>query len=258
MTIKEHEAFKNCKGELLFSIIGGSRLYGIELPDSDYDERGIFLATDIKYTTGFDTIESIVQTGEVDSTYYELARYLKLLRKSNTQVMEILFSPESSIVHNTEIFKYVRENRYSLIDTHALKASLKGYVYSEIRLATGERSGQLGGKRKAAVEKYGFSFKNFTQIFRLIKVGKLFFTTGEYMVKVKEFDEDYHNFLMEIKTTPENFTCEQLSKMVDKEFEELVEVMDNSKINYKFDVELAAGIVQMARDHYDCVDLPWK
>jgi len=257
MTIKEHEAFKNCKGELLFSIIGGSRLYGIELPDSDYDERGIFLATDKKYTTGFDTIESIVQTGDVDSTYYELARYLKLLRKSNTQVMEILFAPELSIVHNTEIFKYLRENRYSLIDTHALKASLKGYVYSEIKLATGERSGQLGGKRKAAVEKYGFSFKNFVQIFRLIKVGKLFFTSGEYMVKVREFDEDYHNFLMEIKTAPENFTCEQLSKIVDKEFEKLVKVMDESKINFKFDVELAADIVESARYHYCGTDPSW-
>lgn len=250
MTIKEHEAFKNCRGELLFSIIGGSRLYGLELPDSDYDERGIFLATDIKYITGFDTIESIVQTGDVDSTYYELARYLKLLRKSNTQVMEILFAPESSIVYNTEIFKYIRENRYSLIDTHALKASLKGYVYSEIKLATGERSGQLGGKRKAAVEKYGFSFKNFVQILRLCLVGEVFFQTGEYVVKVRDFNEDYHNQLMEIKTHPENFTCEQLSKMVDVEFEKLIKIMNESKINYKFDVELAAGIVQCARDSY--------
>jgi predicted nucleotidyltransferase len=258
MTIKEHEAFKNCKGELLFSIIGGSRLYGLELPDSDYDERGIFLATDKKYITGFDTIESIVQTGDVDSTYYELARYLKLLRKSNTQVMEILFSPESSIVHNTEIFKYLRENRYSLIDTHALKASLKGYVYSEIKLATGVRTGELGGKRKASLEKYGYSPKNMVQLLRLCLVGNRFFTNGEYVVKVKDFDEDYHNLLMNIKTNPEKFTCDQLSKMVDDEFVKLCQVMDESKITYKFNVELASDIVSSARDHYNNMDLSWN
>ena len=95
-TIKQHPAFLNCDGKLLASIVGGSRLYGIHLPDSDYDERGLFVATNKKYITGFDTIESIVQTGDVDSTYYELVRYLKLLRKSNTQVLEIVFAPDDS------------------------------------------------------------------------------------------------------------------------------------------------------------------
>lgn len=249
-SIKEHPAFVNCGGQLLVELIGGSTLYGLNNESSDIDYRGLFIARDKKYISGFDTIESIVQDNEIDSTYYELTRYLKLLRKSNTQVLEILFAPDDAFTYKSYLFDYIRENRYDLIETNILKSSLKGYVFSEIRLATGERSGQLGGKRKAAVEKYGFSYKNFVQILRLCKVGQVFFTSGDYMVKVKDFDPNYHDFLMEIKTKPENFTKDQLSGLVDEEFKKLEKIMEESTINFKFDVDLASDIVLDARHGY--------
>jgi hypothetical protein len=246
--IINHPAFKNCGGELLLDMVGGSRLYGLANENSDTDWRGLFAYTNVKYITGFENIESIVQhSDEIDSTHYEVAHFLKLMRKSNTQVMELAFAPESAIYVNSDIFERIRANRYSLIDSHILKNSLRGYVFSEIKLATGERSGRLGGKRKEAVEKYGFSFKNFCQLLRLCEVGKLFFTTGEYMVKVKDSNPAKHDLLMEIKTQPQNFTKDQLSKMVDDAFNDMNAVIENSIISFKFDVELAADIVREAR-----------
>lgn len=91
------------------------------------------------------------------------------------------------------------------------------------------------------------------QILRLCKVGKIFFETGEYMVKVKDFDPVYHDFLMDIKTNPQDYTCDQLSKIVDIEFNRLSESMDVSTISYKFNVELAADFVESARFTYDKV-----
>jgi len=248
--ITKHPAFINCNGKLICQLIGGSTLYNLHNSYSDVDYRGLFVATDKKYITGFDTIESIVQTNEIDSTYYELSRYLKLLRKTNTQVLEILFAPESAFTCMTDLFKTIHYYRYKLIDTNLLKSSLKGYVYSEIRLATGERSGQLGSLRKNTINKYGFSPKNFVQILRLCKVGIVFFKTGEYMVKVSDTDEAYHDFLMEIKNHPENFTCEQLTKIVNNKFHELETVISTSKISYKFDTELAADIILESRNPY--------
>jgi hypothetical protein len=246
--ITEHEAFKKCDGKLICQLIGGSNLYGLNTPESDTDFRGLLVAQNKKYITGFETIESIVQTGEVDATYYEIGRYLKLLRKSNTQVLEILFAPEKAFIYKHPIFDFIVENRYKLFDTDVLKNSLKGYVFSEIRLATGERSGQLGGKRKKAVETFGFSPKNFTQILRLCKVGIEFFTSGQYMVNVKEFDPKYWELLMSIKTNPSSYTCDDLSHLVDQKFEELCKVMENSDVRFKFDVDLAADIVEQARN----------
>lgn len=246
-SILQHQAFLKCEGKLLCSLIGGSTLYGLNTKDSDVDHRGLFVSTGKTYLAGFDNIESIVQTGEVDSTYYELFRFLSLLRKSNTQVLEILFAPDDMIQVTSSVFEELRTHRYRLINTEVLKSSLKGYVFSEIRLATGARSGQLGSKRKAAVERYGFSPKNFCQILRLCQVGIEFFKEGRYMVNVKEFNPEFHELLMSIKTCPEDYTCVQLEKMVDEKFKDLEKTMDTSNIRFDFDVDLASEILLDAK-----------
>lgn len=246
MNITEHQTFKKCDGKLLCRLIGGSHLYGLNTSESDTDYRGLFVARDKRYLAGFEKVDSIVQNGEVDATYYEIHRYLQLLRKSNTQVMEILFAPDDAFIYKHPIFDWMVKERYRLIDSDVLKSSLKGYVFSEIRLATGERSGRLGGKRKKAVETYGFSGKNFVQILRLCKVGIEFFNSSSYVVNVRKYDEEYWEMLMDIKTNPQSYTCDMLKKRVDHHFEKLVKAMDESTIKYKFDVDLASDIILQA------------
>lgn len=249
-SITTHPSYEKCNGRLLCELIGGSTLYGLNTPDSDIDYRGLFFASCEEYVAGFDSIESIVQTGEVDSAYYELTHYLKLLRKSNTQVLEILFAPDQAFTATTPLFKRIREYRYSLIDSHVLKGSLKGYVFSEMRLATGERSGRLGGKRKESVTQFGFSPKNFVQIMRLCRVGQRFFTDGNYMVNVKLSDPAFHEELMDIKTQPHKYTVDQLKSRVASEYDRLVEIMDKSEVNYSFNSKLAAELIMIARANY--------
>jgi len=249
--IQNNETFKKCGGVILCELIAGSRLYGLDTADSDIDYRGIFTYTHPHYLSGFEKVESIVQTNEVDSCHYEVMRYLQLLRKSNTQVLEIIFAPTESFTVMTEDIAYIRQNSYSFIDTKQLKNSLKGYIYSELRLATGERSGQLGGKRKQAVEAYGHSPKNFVQIMRLCEVGRRFFQTGEYMVKVKDFDIELHDRMMDIKTNPQNYSCDQLKNIVEKTFQDLCDSMDNSKIEFQFDLDLASDIINKIRYVYN-------
>jgi len=248
-TILSNPAFVDSQAKLICQLIGGSTLYGLNTATSDVDFRGIFSVNNKRYVTGFRTVESIVETGEVDSAYYELKHYLQLLRKTNTQVLEILFAPLSSFTHTTSTFTQMRNHRYSLIDSQLLKKSLAGYIHSEMRLATGERSGQLGGKRKAQVEKHGFSPKNFVQILRLCFVGQHFFTNGEYAVCVKDFDANYHNTLMQIKTCPEQFTCESLVSMVDDQRAKLYEIMDSSDVKFLFDENLAADLILQTQSY---------
>lgn len=239
------------KPRLLVELVGGSHLYGLNTKDSDVDYRGIFLATDPKYLSGLKQIESYVVDGEVDATYYELTRYLCLLRKSNTQVLEILFAPDSAFTYKHPAFEELQDNRYNLIDSNTLKSSLKGYVFSEMRLATGERTGQLGGKRKQSLDEFGFSPKNFTQILRLCEVGIKFFDTGEYMVNVKNDNPQLHSLLIEIKTNPAKFSKEQLTAMVHASYEKLCEKMDASTVNFQFNEEIAAQIILNSRKNYD-------
>jgi len=246
--LKKNNVFQDCNAKMICSLIGGSTLYGLNNESSDVDYRGVFVATDKKFLSGLLTVDSIVTDGEIDSTYHEISRFIQLTRKSNTQVMEILFAPEEYFEYIDPIFDKVRANKFSLIDTDVLKSSLRGYVHSEYRLATGERTGRLGGKRKNALELHGFSPKNFVQILRLCRVGQIFFESGEYMVRVSDFDQDFHNLLMDIKNYPIKYDCEQLKAMVDEEFKKLNNIIDNSKVSFKFDIDLAADIILESRN----------
>lgn len=253
MDLKNLEStyLKPCAGKVIASLVGGSTLYGLNTPSSDVDYRGIYIATDNKHKAGFEKMDSVVlspHNGDTeDATYYEIGHYLRLLQKTNTQVMEMLFALDSSFTYKHPFFDQIRSNRYSLIDSEKLKSSIRGYVQSELRLATGERSGQLGGKRKADVEKYGFSPKNFVQIFRLIRVGIRFFDTGVYMVNVKEHSPTLHAWLMDVKSSPEKYTCEQLEELVKQELEALEASIKNSKVDLKFDIDFASDIIVSSR-----------
>jgi len=246
--LEESPRYKECSGTTICSMIGGSRLYGLSTPSSDIDYRGVFFAKDPLFLSGIKNIDSISLTDEgvVDGIYFSLLRFLQLLRKTNTQSMEILFAPQTSFIVRTPLFEEIYKNRYSLIDSDVLKLSLKGYIFSELRLATGQRSGQLGGKRKEAVRNFGFSPKNFVQLFRLVEVGKNFFLTGNYMIDVKDHSPELHKFLIDLKTNPAKFTCEWLQEELDGHIEELDSVMTTSGISFKFDERVASEIMLKA------------
>lgn len=228
-------------------LVGGSKLYGLDTPESDTDYRGVYTTTDLQVAAGFKEHSSMVKTGEVDATFYELGHFLSLLRKTNTQVMEVLFAPQSAFTVMTPEFEWLRSKKYELFDSEKLKQSLLGYLHSETRLAIGERKGQLGGLRKQKVETFGFSPKNFTQLLRLLFVGKYLYKHGEYVVRVADVDSEYHELLMAVKTKPELFTKEDLVEMVESGKNELVKVMESSKFKTEFNADLASKILLAER-----------
>lgn len=192
-------------------LLGGSHLYGLNTPESDIDERYIYAYDDVANIIGLDKNEHVdIREGGEDKLGYEVRRYLALLRKTNSQAVEFLYAPDSSFTILEPEFKLIRDNKHKLIDPHRFYSSLKGYIFSELRLATGERTGRLGGKRKEQLEKLGFSPKNFAHLLRLCFAGKTFFTHGEFPVCVKDHDSELHDELMRIKTKPEDFDKEYL------------------------------------------------
>lgn len=250
MNIKEQNSFKDCGGVLLAELVGGSTLYGLNTPSSDFDYRGVFFVTDPYYLAGLSKIESIVLTGETDATYYEIVHFFSLLRKSNTQVLEILFAPDKAFTELPDDFKWIRENGNELFCSETLKKSLQGYFHSEMRLATGERSGNLGSKRKEAVETYGFSYKNFCQMIRICLLGINLFEHDKIIVDSREYGNAEYNLLMEIKTQPQNFTKDQLVEIANGYFRKLLDAMDSSSVKHEFNKNLAAELILQIRYNY--------
>lgn len=220
--------------------LGGSHLYGLNTPDSDLDERGVYLTPEIGSLLGFTKDESKTSvTEESDYSYFELKYFLQLLKKTNTNSIECLFAPRNAFSVYTSVFKTIQTNAHSLINSEKLLKSLQGYIQNEARLALGERTGRLGGKRKASLDQYGFSPKNVSHMIRLAYCAGQFFRGKKYPVSLK--DTPVFNLCLELKTKPEHFSLKQIESIVETEKKNVLQLEDHQKM--KFDDELASEIV---------------
>lgn len=200
--------------KIIASIHGGSHLYGLNTPESDLDERFVYLHDNINDIVGLGKNEFIDhRDGTTDKFGYELRNFLASLRTTNSQAMELLFAPEDMFLTIHPVFKEVRKNRYRLVDPYKFYKSLKGYIQAERKLANGERTGKLGGKRKEALDKYGFSPKNFVQLLRLSETGCAFYGYEQFFVNMRDYSKDFADQLIDIKTHPENYKKEELNKL---------------------------------------------
>lgn len=119
-TIAKIEQEKNIK--VLFACETGSRAWGFPSPDSDYDvrliyrhERNWYLSISEKK----DTIETMLNDGDLDITGWDIRKCLRLLWKSNGALLERLQSP---IVYSAEpgfleLIKPVADQCFSPIAT---------------------------------------------------------------------------------------------------------------------------------------------
>lgn len=80
--------------------IVGSHAYGLATPDSDIDKLGIFLAP-LEHVLGLKDHEDTLHgtSDEVDYTYHEFGKYMRLALKANPTVLELLFLEEHTVVH---------------------------------------------------------------------------------------------------------------------------------------------------------------
>lgn len=232
--------------------LGGSHLYGLATPNSDVDYRGVYLQTDPLYKYGFLVDENVTkQDATQDVSLQEFTNFLKLAVKSNTQTLECLFAPETAFVKCDPNFEeYVLSHAKEFVNTTVLFKSLTGYLHNERRLAFGERTGQLGGKRKAALDTYGFSYKNFSHMVRLSACGQMFFKTGHYPVDLRLDDPKTHELCLKIKTDPSSFTLEELTKLADEAQMNLTLAFDTRAVDYKPNYEYVRTVLKFFYSNY--------
>jgi predicted nucleotidyltransferase len=229
--------------KMIVKTLGGSRAYGLDTPESDVDYRGVFVNTDVAKILGLEKLDHVQKQEVDDIVYYEVRKFFDLLRQGNTGALEILFS--ENVLETSPVFENVQANRLKFVDTDKMFRCLMGYMQGERKLANGERTGQLGGKRKAQLDKYGFSPKNATQLLRLAFCGDTLFQKGYFPVNVKTENEEMWKRLFSVKTEPEKYTKEQLNEMFDVAEENLKKSYDSRKFSYTFDAGLANEMLRL-------------
>lgn len=230
---------------ILAKMLGGSHAYGLNTSDSDLDYRYVFLNERPSEIIGLDRYEAEVsQKKEEDSVGYELRRFLQLLRKTNTQVVEMLYN-DTWIDLDFLFQSYILDNKDKLIDSKFFFRSLMGYIQGERRLTLGERTGQLGSKRKQALDKYGYSPKNFINLIRLAKGGCIFFTKGYFPVNWRKEDEHLADSWVNLKLHPEHFSKEDVLTIIDWWEEDLKKAFDqrDQTKDKVFDLEYANWVI---------------
>jgi len=230
--------------KILCQYLGGSHLYGLNGPDSDEDIRGIFMNTDPSYILGLNRFDEHrkIKDGE-DIVYKEVSPFIRLLKKANTEALEVLFAPNSSFNKSTKEFDFIRGYTWRLLDSEKLFKCLMGYMQGELRLALGIRKGKIGGKRYAQVEKLGFSPKNFTQLFRLAYVGIFFFTTNRFIVDTSQFPASIYKLLRDVKFKPEEFEKDWMEEKARDLESQLRDCFQHRMRDYTFDERVANHIL---------------
>lgn len=231
---------------VLASMLGGSVAYGLNTPSSDKDERYVFQNTEIDTILGMSKYEDQINQNETeDRVGYELRRYFQLLRKTNSSVMELLFN-KNWIELNKDFENFVLNKKERFLDTEYTFKSLCGYIFGEKKLITGDgKTGKLGSKRKNALEQFGYSNRNAVQCLRLIHCAATFFAKQYFPVNIREDAPELADYLMSIKTRPQDHKVEKIIEMIDDgetKMKEVFDTRDKSK-DFKFDTDYANCVI---------------
>lgn len=165
--------------------------------------------------------------GTEDSEAKELRHMLCLLQTCNTHAIELLYCKDW--IKLTSPWEEVIAQRRSLVDRDRFYRSVGGYLVSEKRASLGITTAKLGDKRKTLIEEFGYSPKNAAQCLRLAWAGTWFLKYGHFPVNVRQYDVDFADLLVRIKSLPQEFTSTQISTLMNEKSDEFEKAfLDNT------------------------------
>jgi len=134
--IKVKTAQELMKDNLIVKHYAGSIAYGTNLPTSDTDFRGIFIADPINIRTPFYPVKQATDASEEDTSIYELANFMKLALDCNPNVIETLWVDDSDITFRTEAYDILRAHAPQLLSSK-IAFTTSGYALAQLKRIKG-------------------------------------------------------------------------------------------------------------------------
>lgn len=158
---------KVCDGrQVILEVQAGSHLYGTNVPESDVDLRGVVLPK-VEEIIGLARFDQAEKHGDEDTVYYSLPRYIQLLLKGNPNVHEWMWARHYT--ESTPTGELLVQNRQRFVSKKLGLAAL-GYLNGMTKkMHFGGPTRDLGAKRKAIVERFGYDTKNASHAVRLAR-----------------------------------------------------------------------------------------
>jgi uncharacterized protein len=117
---------------LLLKCISGSRAYNLSLPHSDTDIKGVFVLPR-KELYGLTYTEQVSNTTN-DEVYFEIGRFVELLAKNNPNILELLSTPDKSVLYCHPLMKLIRPEDFL---SKLCLNTFAGYAKTQVKKARG-------------------------------------------------------------------------------------------------------------------------
>ncbi|SFD31829.1 Predicted nucleotidyltransferase [Chitinophaga sp. CF118] len=117
---------------LLLKCISGSRAQQLHLPASDTDIKGIFVLPQ-KELYGLSVAPQLSNETN-DEVYFEIARFIDLLSKNNPNILELLGTPEESVLFRHPLMSLIRPADFL---SKLCKDTFAGYAATQVKKAKG-------------------------------------------------------------------------------------------------------------------------
>lgn len=196
----------------------------------DYDIMGIFVPTpDVIFgIRRMECVERMIpekisekRTRVWDIVYYSIQKYLNLMLKQNPNVICLLWLSPKHYTKRTKWGDLLIESRELLLSKQCYH-SFVGYAHGQLhRMTHMGKAGDMGAKRKALVDKFGYDVKNAAHLIRLLKMGAEALVLGEVVVERPD-----NNQLLEIKRG--EWSLDRVKRYADELFTNLDQAMCRS------------------------------
>jgi len=228
----------------LFELTVGSRLYGINRDDSDFDKMFCFVSTDPAKILGLVTQEK-QELPDYNGMGYELRHFIKLVEKGSPNLTEVLFAGIKDFDSlQFDIWEKMFLNREKFVNIKSLYHALKGYSYNEARLVIGQRHGQLGSQRQQALKEYGYSPKNAANLIRILYGWGKYFLTGQYDCNFYRFASEKLGLVMDIRNHPGSYKLSQIERLMEEETKAFHEAWEKRVITNHYDQDYVVDFLR--------------
>lgn len=117
---------------LLLKCISGSQAYGLALPHSDTDIKGVFVLPKNEFY-GLHYIDQINNETN-DEMFYEAKKFFDLLLKNNPNLLELLNTPDDCVLYKHPIMSSVKSEVFL---SRLCSQTFGQYAYAQIKKARG-------------------------------------------------------------------------------------------------------------------------
>lgn len=217
--------------QVLFLGQAGSHLYGTNNADSDIDIRGVFLAKK-DFWIGTKKVEPIRHvTNDLDLVIYDFRKWAWLTFKGNPNVLETLYTPKESIIHESENWLWIRDKMKGLMN-QSVFTGYHGYAVAQLKKMIIKHGNKTG--RHAILERDGLDTKFVQHGLRLAQQGVELLSTGNIT-----FPRPNAKHLLDVKNGKHyNYgDVDSATKDIEQEIEKLQQCKGHGPLPTKQDLE---------------------